>query len=173
MVKRHKELLQDPVRLLETEEGQQVLEEAKEEIIEIVRNNLLQNMVGYIKVRIFDEFKAHFMDLMYDAIDKMLEGHWVTLNDGDRRILAKAVDKNMSIVVNVLHLDREIERDVEKKILDTHEIENEVNRTMQRVHRRACEKTRVFSCVLLLMVMIIVILYKKGYSSPYPIRMLL
>ena len=37
----------------------------------------------------------------------------------------------------------------------------------------ACEKTRVFSCVLLLMVMIIVILHKKGYSSPYPIRMLL
>ena len=38
---------------------------------------------------------------------------------------------------------------------------------------RACEKTRVFSCVLLLMVIIIVILHKKGYSSPYPIRMLL
>lgn len=38
---------------------------------------------------------------------------------------------------------------------------------------RACEKTRVFSCVLLLMVMIIVILHKKGYNSPYPIRMLL
>ena len=38
---------------------------------------------------------------------------------------------------------------------------------------RACEKTRVFSCVLLLMVMIIVILHKKGYSSPYPIRMIL
>ena len=37
----------------------------------------------------------------------------------------------------------------------------------------ACEKTRVFSCVLLLMVIIIVILHKKGYSSPYPIRMLL
>ena len=37
----------------------------------------------------------------------------------------------------------------------------------------ACEKTRVFSCVLLLMVIIIVILHKKGYNSPYPIRMLL
>ena len=39
--------------------------------------------------------------------------------------------------------------------------------------KRACEKTRVFSCVLLLMVIIIVILHKKGYSSPSPIRMLL
>ena len=37
----------------------------------------------------------------------------------------------------------------------------------------ACEKTRVFSCVLLLMDVIVVILHKKGYSSPYPIRMLL
>ena len=35
------------------------------------------------------------------------------------------------------------------------------------------EKTRVFSCVLLLMDVIVVILHKKGYSSPYPIRMLL
>ena len=34
LVQRHKELLQDPARLLETEEGQQVLEEAKEEIVE-------------------------------------------------------------------------------------------------------------------------------------------
>ena len=39
--------------------------------------------------------------------------------------------------------------------------------------KRACEKTRVFSCVLLLMDVIVVILHKKGYSSPYPIRMLL
>ena len=37
----------------------------------------------------------------------------------------------------------------------------------------ACEKTRVFSFVLLLIVIIIAILHKKGYSSPYPIRMIL
>ena len=37
----------------------------------------------------------------------------------------------------------------------------------------ACEKTRVFSCVLLLMDVIVVILHKKRYSSPFPIRMLL
>ena len=40
-------------------------------------------------------------------------------------------------------------------------------------NRRACEKTRVFSCVLLLMIIIIVILHKKGHNSPSPIRMLL
>ena len=39
--------------------------------------------------------------------------------------------------------------------------------------KRACEKTRVFSCVLLLMIIIIVILHKKGHNSPSPIRMLL
>ena len=42
-----------------------------------------------------------------------------------------------------------------------------------RRRRRACEKTKVFSCVLFLMDVIVVILHKKGYSSPYPIRMLL
>ena len=30
--------------------------------------------------------------------------------------------------------------------------------------KRACEKTRVFSCVLLLMIIIIVILHKKGHN---------
>ena len=41
------------------------------------------------------------------------------------------------------------------------------------IQKRACEKTRVFSFVLLLIVIIIAILHKKGYSSPYPIRMIL
>jgi hypothetical protein len=45
--------------------------------------------------------------------------------------------------------------------------------TSTKINSRACEKTRVFSCVLLLMDVIVVILHKKGYSSPYPIRMLL
>ena len=43
----------------------------------------------------------------------------------------------------------------------------------QKLGKWACEKTRVFSFVLLLIVIIIAILHKKGYSSPYPIRMIL
>ena len=34
----------------------------------------------------------------------------------------------------------------------------------------ACEKTQVFSCVLLLMNTTVVIVHKKAYNSPYPIR---
>ena len=44
--------------------------------------------------------------------------------------------------------------------------------TSLTISKRACEKTKVFSCVLLLMDVIVVILHKKGYSPPYPIRML-
>ena len=44
---------------------------------------------------------------------------------------------------------------------------------MIRLTEGACEKTRVFSFLLLLIVIIIAILHKKGYSSPYPIRMIL
>jgi len=43
------------------------------------------------------------------------------------------------------------------KIEDTHE-----NKTEDTKARRACEKTRVFSFVLLLIVIIIAILHKKG-----------
>ncbi|MFZ2946593.1 MAG: DUF4143 domain-containing protein, partial [Blautia wexlerae] len=46
-------------------------------------------------------------------------------------------------------------------------------RELTPLQKRACEKTRVFSFVLLLIVIIIAILHKKGYSSPYPIRMIL
>ena len=35
---------------------------------------------------------------------------------------------------------------------------------------RACEKTKVFSCVLLFLDATVVIFYKKVYNSPYPIR---
>ena len=48
-----------------------------------------------------------------------------------------------------------------------------MKRQGSRTDIRACEKTRVFSFVLLLIVIIIAILHKKGYSSPYPIRMIL
>ena len=36
--------------------------------------------------------------------------------------------------------------------------------------KRACEKTKVFSCVLLFLDATVVIFYKKVYNSPYPIR---
>ena len=36
--------------------------------------------------------------------------------------------------------------------------------------QRACEKTKVFSCVLLFLDATVVIFYKKVYNSPYPIR---
>ena len=51
--------------------------------------------------------------------------------------------------------------------------EYDAGKNLKEQMERACEKTKVFSCVLLLMVIIIVILHKKGYNSPYPIRMLL
>ena len=52
-------------------------------------------------------------------------------------------------------------------------IVNRVKYLIEKQKVRACEKTRVFSCVLLLMIIIIVILHKKGHNSPSPIRMLL
>ena len=44
---------------------------------------------------------------------------------------------------------------------------------LQKMTKRACEKTKVFSCVLLLIDTTVVIFYKKVYTPPFPIRMLL
>ena len=95
LVKRHKELLQDPARLLETEEGQQVLEEAKEEIVATVQKNLITNMLGFIKRVIFDTLKEWLIEPIYDAIDEMMRGHYFKLNDSDKRILTGAIDRTV------------------------------------------------------------------------------
>ena len=50
---------------------------------------------------------------------------------------------------------------------------NRAKNILKVIRNWACEKKRVFSCVLLLMDVIVVILHKKGYSSPYPIKILL
>lgn len=58
-----------------------------------------------------------------------------------------------------------------------------LNRAIERMKKRetkvimvnmkgACEKTKVFSCVLLLMNTTVVIFHEKVYNSPYPIRRL-
>lgn len=45
--------------------------------------------------------------------------------------------------------------------------------TFYQAYKWACEKTKVFSCVLLLIDTTVVIFYKKVYTPPFPIRMLL
>ena len=41
-------------------------------------------------------------------------------------------------------------------------------KNLLKITQGRVKKTRVFSCVLLLMDVIVVILHKKGYSSPLP-----
>ena len=100
MVQRHKEPLQDPARLLETEEGQQVLEEAKEEIVETVQKNLVSNMLGFIKREIFDTLKEWLVEPIYKAINEMMRGHWFQLNDNDKKILTGAIDRTVDRLVD-------------------------------------------------------------------------
>ena len=53
------------------------------------------------------------------------------------------------------------------------QLEKENLDDVDKMNKGRVKKREVFSCVLLLMDVIVVILHKKGYSSPYPIRMLL
>lgn len=136
LVKRRNQLLQDPAKVLETEEGQKVLEEAKEEIIVTVQENLLKKAVGYVRTKIFDTFKDYFIDFMYNAIGEMLKGHSFRINDNDRSILTKAVDKCISVVTDVLNLDREIERSIHENMPDKQDVEQQVTQAMARPRRR-------------------------------------
>ena len=131
LVQRHKELLQDPARLLETEEGQQVLEEAKEEIVETVQKNLISNMLGFIKREIFDILKEWLVGPIYDAIDEMMRGHYFKLNDSDKRILTGAIDRTVDRLVDKLDIGSKIEENVCENMPSENQIEQEV----QRIYR--------------------------------------
>ena len=131
MVQRHKELLQDPARLLETEEGQQVLEEAKEEIAETVQKNLVSNMLGFIKREIFDTLKEWLVEPIYKAINEMMRGHWFQLNDNDKKILTGAIDRTVDRLVDKLDIGSKIEENVCENMPSENQIEQEV----QRIYR--------------------------------------
>ena len=132
LVQRHKELLQDPARLLETEEGQQVLEVAKEEIVETVQKNLVSNMLGFIKKEIFDTLKEWLVEPIYKAIDEMMRGHWFQLNDNDKKILTGAIDRTVDRLVDKLDIGSKIEENVCENMPSENLIEQEV----QRIYRR-------------------------------------
>ena len=131
LVQRHKELLQDPARLLETEEGQQVLEEAKEEIVETVQKNLVSNMLGFIKREIFDTLKEWLVEPIYKAINEMMRGHWFQLNDNDKKILTGAIDRTVDRLIDKLDIGSKIEENVCENMPSENQIEQEV----QRIYR--------------------------------------
>ena len=131
LIKRHKELLQDPAKLLETEEGQQVLEEAKEEIVESVQKNLITNMLGFIKREIFDTLKEWLVEPIYDAIDEMMRGHYFKLNDSDKRILTGAIDRTVDRLVDRLDIGSKIEDNIRENMPSENQIEHEVQRTIR------------------------------------------
>ena len=131
LLKRHKELLQDPTRLLETEEGQQVLEEAKEEIVESVQKNLITNMLGFIKREIFDTLKEWLVEPIYDAIDEMMRGHYFKLNDSDKRILTGAIDRTVDRLVDRLDIGSKIEDNIRENMPSENQIEHEVQRAIR------------------------------------------
>ena len=132
LIKRHKELLQDPARLLETEEGQQVLEEAKEEIVESVQKNLITNMIGFIKREIFDTLKEWLVEPIYRAIDEMMRGHWFQLNDNDKKILTGAINRTVDRMVDMLDIGSKIEDNVRENMPSENQIEQEVHREIRR-----------------------------------------
>lgn len=78
----------------------------------------------------YNELIQRRKELLQDptSILETEEGHWLTLNDNDRNILNKAVDKSISVVIDVLHLDAEIERDIGLNIPNNQDIELEVQR---------------------------------------------
>lgn len=101
---------------------------------------------------------------------------------GDIRGIIQKLDYLKELGVNVLWISPMLESPQDdngydisdyRRIYEEYGTMEDYEELLCEAHKRACEKTRVFSCVLLLMIIIIVILHKKGHNSPSPIRMLL
>lgn len=136
LVRRRKVLMEDPARLLDTDEGKKALENAKEEIAEKVQKNLFAKMLEFVKTEIFDTIKYYLVEPLYDAIDEMMYGHNFKLNDSDRRILTGAISKTVDTVVRVLHIGEKIEDSIMEHMPDQKDVQNEVQSQIKRHGRR-------------------------------------
>lgn len=135
LMKRNKELAQEPERLLETEAGKKVIQDAKNEIIQTVYQKLMQNIMGFVENYIFGSIKRHLVEPLYKAIDEMMYGHSFKLNDNDRKILQHAIDSSVDEVTEEYRIRKQIEENIRDNMSCISTIEQEVQEQIQRRSR--------------------------------------
>ena len=93
--------------------------------------NLITNMLGFIKREIFDTLKEWLVEPIYDAIDEMMRGHYFKLNDSDKRILTGAIDRTVDRLVDRLDIGSKIEDNIRENMPSENQIEHEVQRVIR------------------------------------------
>ena len=138
LMKRNKELAEVPEKLLETEVGKRVIQDAKDEIVQTVYQKLMHNIMGFVETYIFGTIKCHLVEPVYKAIDEMMYGHSFKLNDNDRKILQRAINSSVDEVTDEYSIGKRIEENVRENMPDLPEVEElielEIN-ISQRRHR--------------------------------------
>ena len=136
LLERHKILMKEPERLLETEEGKKVLVRAEDRIVETVYHRIMTGITAFVRKSIFEELKQSLVQPIYHAIDKMMEGHYFKLNKEDEKILTKAIDETVDDVANDLHIGENIENDIKEHLPDIQKVREETHREIRRLRHR-------------------------------------
>ena len=132
LVKRHKELMEEPARLLQTDAGKKIIDDAKEEIVQTVYQKIMHDIMGFVETYIFGSIKRHLVEPLYKAIDEMMYGHSFKLNDNDRKILKRAINSSVDEVTEEYSIGKRIEENVRDNMPSISLIEKEVQEQIQR-----------------------------------------
>ena len=132
LVKRHKELMEEPARLLLTDAGKKIIDDAKEEIVQTVYQKIMHDIMGFVETYIFGSIKRHLVEPLYKAIDEMMYGHSFKLNDNDRKILQRAINSSVDEVTEEYSIGKRIEENVRDNMPSISLIEKEVQEQIQR-----------------------------------------
>lgn len=132
LYKNYSFLKEYPARVLETEEGQEALEEAKDEIVEKTTQSFGKKLIRFIQCKIVEQIKRYLLEPIYEAVDAMLYEHGLKINANDKRMLDKAVDKAIDDAVDSLNMGADIEKVVSEHMPDKEQIEEEVAMQVRR-----------------------------------------
>lgn len=106
---RHKTLLMEPERILETPEGQKVLEAAEKRITEKVFKKMMTSVMGFVQKYIFDELKRYLVRPVY-----------------------KAIDSSVDTVTSTLGIGNKVEEEIKNHLPDIQEVQEEVHQFIRR-----------------------------------------
>lgn len=126
LMNRNKELAEVPEKLLEMDAGKKMLAKSKKEIGQMVYNNLMSDILGYVKKKIFTAIKEFLVEPLCKAIDDMMYGHSFTLNENDRKILSRAIDKSADVVTDQIKKGEQLKGEIESNMPSIDEVEKKL-----------------------------------------------
>lgn len=119
-----------PRKVLESEEGQKMIEEAKDEIVERVQDEFANKIIKRIERRLLDQLKMFLVEPVCEVINDVLAkyGHRCGLDITESSEAKNRIEEAVDRVGQVLDIGRNIEYESDIELPCKEEIYTEINR---------------------------------------------